>query len=96
MALRFDPEPCAAVDEMFAQEATGDSSMEHLAERLDHWFNELEKKPQPTMVRRRYLRPPGLWMITVPRSGDQDDWAILWDLQDGDVWIRYVGPASFA
>jgi hypothetical protein len=35
-------------------------------------------------------------MITVPRSGDQDDWAILWDLENGDVWIRAVGPASFA
>jgi len=96
MSLRFDPEPYDVVDEIFERESAGDRSAAHLADRLDHWFGELEKDPRPESTRRRRLRTPGLWMITIPRTGEQDDWAILWDISHVTAWVRYVGPASFA
>ncbi len=96
MGLRFDPEPHDAVEGVFDREAGGDRAAAQLADQLDRWFDELAKVPTPASTRRRYLRPPGLWMIVIPRPGNQDDWAILWDIRDDDVWVRYVGPASFA
>lgn len=96
MRLRLDPEPYEAVVAVFDRESAGDPSARRLADRLDHWLAELEKSPPPESTRRRYLNPPGLWMIAIPSLGDEDDWAILWDVRDDDVWVRYVGPASFA
>jgi len=96
VSLRIDTEPYDAVDAVFAREAAGDRSERHLAERLDPWLTQLDKHPIPASTRRRYLRPPGLWMITIPLPGDQDDWAILWDISGDDVWVRYAGHASFA
>ena len=96
--LRFDPEPLKAVESLFARADAGDRSAAHLADRLDERFDALEERPIPTSARARYLRPPGLWMIVIPMSNDQDDWAILWDQPDQQqtVVVRYVGPASFA
>lgn len=96
--IHFDPEPLAAVEHLFARHEVGDRMAGFLADRLELWFDQLEERPLPPAVRARYLRPPGLWMISVVAGGAQDDWAILWDQPDGagPVMVRYVGPASFA
>jgi hypothetical protein len=96
VALHFDPEPHDTVEAVFARENAGDHDAGALGRSLDQCFDALEAAPRPSWVRRRYLRPPGLWMVTIHRGPDEDDWAVLWDEQHDDVWVRYVGPASFA
>lgn len=88
VTLYLDPEPADALDHLHAVDPS-------LAARVEHLLDQVEREPGAEAVRRRYLRPPGLWMLTV-RTDDADDTAVLWDLDGQDPVIRYIGPASFA
>jgi hypothetical protein len=44
--------------------------------------------PGSRTARRRAYQGGG-WRVDVPG----EDWMILWDVDDGEVAIRYIGPA---
>lgn len=92
MALFLDPEPLAELQRLYA---ASDRATSRLADRVDVWLDKLEGDPGTADVRKHRLRPPGLWAILIAVD-DGADWALLWDLDGGDVVIRYLGPASFA
>lgn len=88
MTLFLDPEPGEALDRLHALNPA-------VARRVEHLLDQVEADPSAARVRRRYLKPPGLWMLTVG-ADDSDDLAVLWDMDGQDPVVRYIGPASFA
>jgi hypothetical protein len=87
MAMEFDP---AAYDAKTALDAVNP----RMADRVDEWLDQLEADHTQAIVRRHRLHQPALWMILV-KASDGDDYAILWDLDDDTVAIRYIGPDVF-
>jgi hypothetical protein len=87
MAMEFDPD---AYDAKTALDAVDP----RMAGRLDDWLDRIEADHTQAVVRRHRLHKPALWLIVVPAL-DGDDYAILWDLDDDIVVIRYIGPYVF-
>jgi hypothetical protein len=63
-----------------------------LAERIDHWLDQIEADPADATVRRRLIRPGSLWAITIADPAGEQDCLILWDIDDETPVIRYLGP----
>jgi hypothetical protein len=82
--LELDPEGYAALERLYATDAAA-------ADVVDGWLDALEADPGQASVRRRHLRPPGLWFIPF-RLTATDDWMILWQLEGDKVVVRYLGP----
>ena len=79
--LELDPE---AADELARLWDTEPDT----ARRVEDVLDRIEANLGAADVRRRLLRPPGLWMLTVRRHTGLDV-VILWDL-DGDVPVVRV------
>jgi hypothetical protein len=82
--LELDPAALAALEKLYATDAGA-------ADVVDDWLDALEADPGQARVRRRRLRPPGLWYIPF-RLTATGDWMILWELEGDVVVVRYLGP----
>lgn len=82
--LELDPEPYRTLLELYESDpSSGDV--------VDRWLDALEADPGQLDVRRRYLRPPGLWYIRFALAAT-DDWMILWELDAEIVVVRHLRP----
>lgn len=89
MPIMFHPEPLNAKRAL-------DELNPRMADRVDDVLDLLEHDHTQPRVRRHRLQKPALWMIVVRApDGDGDDYAILWDLDEDTVVIRYIGPNIF-
>jgi hypothetical protein len=82
--LKLAPEALAALEKLYETDPEA-------ADAVDEWLDALEADPGQARVRRRHLRPPGLWYIPFRRTA-MEDWMILWELDGDVVVIRYLGP----
>jgi len=82
--LKLAPEALATLEKLYATDPEA-------ADVVDEWLDALEADPGQARVRRRHLRPPGLWYILF-RLTAKDDWMILWEFDGEVVVIRYLGP----
>ena len=82
--LELDPEAFAALEKLYATDPAA-------ADVVDEWLDALQADPGQARVRRRHLRPPGLWYIPF-RLTATEDWMILWQLEGDVVVVRYLGP----
>jgi hypothetical protein len=87
--LELDPEPADALDRLH-------ETSPRVAERVERWLDRIEDDPGSAAVRRRQIRPAGLWLITVPSSPGEDEFAILWEMDGDTPVVRYLGPSSFS
>lgn len=88
MTLYVDPEADEALAALHAADPV-------TARRVEQTLDLIETDPGAAAVRRRALRPVGLWMLIVPRGTDKDDLAILWELDGDDPVVRYLGSDRF-
>jgi hypothetical protein len=63
-----------------------------LAERIDNWLDQIEANPADATVRQRLIRSGSLWAITVADPAGEQDYLILWDLDDESPVVRYLEP----
>lgn len=63
-----------------------------LAERIDDCLDQIEANPADATVRRRLIRSGRVWAITIADPVGEQDYLILWDLDDQVPVIRYLGP----
>jgi hypothetical protein len=79
----MDPEPHDQLVQLYKTDPT-------LAEHVDEWLDRIEADPTDAAVRSRLIRPGRLWAITI--TGPDQDYLILWDLDEDTAVIRYLGP----
>jgi hypothetical protein len=88
--LYFDEEPEAQLTRLET-----DPNLAVVFRAVDEKLDLLEADPSSSAVRpRRFTN--GLWCVIAYNA--DEDWAILWESHprlDGDVAIRYLGPATF-
>ena len=83
--LLFEEAADAALTSMEADPGRGE-----LLARVNEVLDLLEDDPGDRRVRQRRYQIVDAW--GVPVHGNGEDWLILWDLQDSQVVIRYLGP----
>ena len=82
--MELDPRPYDTLERLYASDPRG-------SDVVDARLDALEKDPGQAVVRRRHLRPPGLWYIPF-RLSAAEDWMILWEQVDDTVVVRHLGP----
>jgi hypothetical protein len=82
--LLFEEEADAALAALEA-----DAGRSELLARVNEILDILEDDPGDRRARRRRYQIIDAW--GVPVHGNGEDWLILWDLQDSQVVIRYLG-----
>lgn len=88
--LYFDEEPMEQLETLET-----DAGLAPVFAAVDEKLDLLEADPTSSAVRpRRFAN--GLWCVIA--YNHQEDWAILWEPHpdlEGDVAVRYLGPATF-
>lgn len=85
--VELDPEPLAELERLHQVDPRA-------AERVERMLDLIETDPGAAVVRRRHIRPPGLWMVTIGLD-DQNDLMILWDLDGHTPVVRHLGTSVF-
>ena len=85
--VELDPEPFEELERLHRVDA-------RVAERVERVLDLIEADPGAAVVRRRRIRPPGLWMVTIDLD-DRDDLMLLWDLDGETPVVRHLGPSVF-
>ena len=83
----MDPGAHDAMERLWAVEPA-------VAERVEQVLDLIEADPTSAAVRRRHLRPPGLWLLLVTRPTGPDV-MILWDLDGDTPVVRVLGDSIF-
>jgi len=83
MTWRIDPNARATLFSL-----RDDPTQARLFRKLRSLVVVIVTEPGSRTSRRRAYQGGG-WRVDVPG----EDWMILWDVEDGEVVIRYIGPA---
>ena len=84
MTLHFSPQASSEIQRVYDNPLP-----ETLAERIEGVLGLLEADPGNARVRRHRMQEPKLWAI--PVYGSKTEFVILWDLHNGEPFVRYAG-----
>ncbi|MFG2110178.1 hypothetical protein [Micromonospora chersina] len=93
MSPRFSPGALRVLDEL-----DGNPENDGLIEAIWDVIDLVAEHPNSAQARRRALRTPKghpVWLVPIPFKQATETWVLLWQPQEDEALIAYIGPDDF-